>query len=220
MRSLGFRVKKVVTVLGKLFPIAAVTATLALQLDAFAGDKNGSVPQFTTTDYVNLRQGPGTNWRSIGVIPPATRVNVDHCVTSWSVGWCRVSYEDMTGYAHSSLLQILRLGKTGKVKPKFLIQAQKNYKQAQSAVKTAKQTLDRLLQTEAQQSQSAMAKTGSWIEPQGLWQKIRAAEQNLAFVREQESQARAALDNAEDKARSIWESNWSQSHQPSWWESW
>jgi hypothetical protein len=68
-----------------------------------------------------------------------------------------------------------------------------------------------------------MAQTGSWFEPQELWQKKRAAEQNLGFAQEVERQARAALDNAEDQARSIWEASWSSSHQPirpSWWQWW
>jgi hypothetical protein len=108
-------------------------------------------------------------------------------------------------------------------KPKSLVQAEKNYDQAQSAAKAEQANLDRLGQTEAQLSRAAMAKTGSWIEPQALWQKKRAVEQNLAFAQEVERKARAALDNAEDQTRSIWEANWSRSHQPirpSWWQWW
>jgi hypothetical protein len=208
---------------GKLFHIAAVTVALALPAGAFAGNKKGPASQFVTKGFVNLRQGPGTSFPLLTVIPPATPVNVDHCSASWSAGWCEASYGGQTGFVRGSLLEILPAGKPGTAKPKFLVQAEKNYHQAQSALRTAQENLDRLRQTEAQQSQAALAKTGSWIEPQALWQKMRAAEQNLAFAQERERQARAALDNAEDQARSIWEANWSRSHQPtrpSWWQWW
>jgi hypothetical protein len=144
-------------------------------------------------------------------------VSVDHCSTVSSVGWCEVTYEGKTGYARSSFLQILP--SAVKVRPKFLLQARKNYKQAQIAVEDAKQSLDQVLQIEAQQDQSSIAKTGSWIEPQALWQKKRAAEQNLAIAQEQERQARARLNTAEDQARAMWETKWSHTHQP-WWPSW
>jgi hypothetical protein len=182
--------------LGKLFSLAAGAVLLALSGDAYAGNENGTGSLFITKDFVHIRQGPGPNWPLIGAIPPAARVNVDHCSTVSSVGWCEVTYEGKTGYARSSLLQILP--SAVKVRPKFLLQARKNYNQAQMAVESAKQSLNQILQTEAQQNQSAIAKTGSWIEPQALWEKIRAAEQNLAFAQEQERQARARLDNAED----------------------
>jgi len=207
--------------LRKLLPLAAAPVVLSLTAGAFATNENGTGALFITKDFVHIRQGPGTSWPLIGAIPPAARVNVDHCSTVRSSGWCRVTYEGTTGYARSSLLQILP--SAVKVRPKFLLQARKDYKQAQSALEAARQNLNQVLQTEAQQSKLALAKTGSWIEPQALWEKKRAAEQNLAFAQEQERQARARLDNAEDQARSLWESKWSGTHQPrrpSWWQWW
>jgi Bacterial SH3 domain len=217
---MGFCVERT-TMLGKLFPLAAGAVLLALPAEAFTGTEDGTRSLFITKDFVHIRQGPGTNSPLIGAIPPAARVNVDHCSVRWSPGWCKVTYEGTTGYAHSSLLQ--PLPSAVKVRPKFLLQARNAYKQAQSALEAAKQNLNQVLQTEAQRSRLAMAKAGSWIEPQALWQKKRTAEQNLAFAQEQERQARARLDNAEDQARAIWEAKWTYTRQPSrpsWWQWW
>jgi uncharacterized protein YgiM (DUF1202 family) len=204
--------------LRKLTLPAAAPVMLALTAAAFAGNETGAGSLFITKDFAHIRQGPGTNWPLIGAIPPAARVTVDHCSIVSSVGWCEVSYQGTTGYVRSSLLQ--SLPSAAKVRPKFLLQARKDYEQSQTALEAAKHSLSQLQQTEAQQSKSAIANTGSWIEPQALWQKLRAAEQNLAFAQEQERQARARLDNAEDRARAMWETKWSHTHQPSWWQWW
>jgi ElaB/YqjD/DUF883 family membrane-anchored ribosome-binding protein len=215
-----FRIERT-TMLRKLILLAGAPVMLALTAAAFAGNENGTGSLFITKDFAHIRQWPGTDRPLIGAIPPAARVTVDHCSAVSSVGWCEVSYQGTTGYVRSSLLQ--SLPSVVKVRPTFLLQARKDYTQAQSALEAAKQSLSQLRQTQAQQSKSAIAKTGSWIEPQALWQNIRAAEQNLAFAQEQERQARARLDNAEDRARAMWETKWSRTHQPSrpsWWQWW
>jgi hypothetical protein len=86
-------------------------------------------------------------------------------------------------------------------KPRFVIQAEKNYRQAQQAVTAAQHDLSRLNQQEAREGQRAMDKHGQWIEPAGLWRKTRAAERNLAFAREREHDARTQLNHARDVAR-------------------
>jgi len=112
---MGFCVDRT-TMLGKLFRFAAGAILLALPAEAFAGTENGTGSLFITKDFVHIRQGPGTNSPLIGAIPPAARVNVDHCSVRWSPGWCKVTYEGTTGYARSSLLQ--PLPSAVKVRPK------------------------------------------------------------------------------------------------------
>ena len=86
-------------------------------------------------------------------------------------------------------------------KPGFLIQAERKYRQARHAVIAAENSLNRLNQEEAQESQRAMAQYGEWNEPTGLWRKTRAAEKNLDFARELEREALSELNDARDAAR-------------------
>jgi len=201
------------------FLIVFLTAALSFPTKIFARDEN--VSAFVTNDFANVRKGPGTNWTLLTVIPPASPVNVDYCSAKWSVGWCEVTYEGQTGYVHSSLLRSVEPPTSSKDErksassgPPFLVQAQKNYRQAQHALEVEKRKLDRLHQEEARLSQIAMTKTGSWIEPNTLWHQKLAEEQKLAYLQELAAQARAELDNAEDKARSISSARWSRAHSP------
>jgi len=70
-----------------------------------SGTSNVIVAPVVTTDHANLRQGPGTNWPSLAVIPASTPVDVAHCTQGWLFGWCKVTYEGQTGYVNSVLLQ-------------------------------------------------------------------------------------------------------------------
>jgi hypothetical protein len=88
-------------------------------------------------------------------------------------------------------------------KPGFLIQAEKNYRQARQAVRALQHDLNRLNQQNAREGQRAMAKYGQWIEPAGLWRKTRAAQRNLAFARVQEHHARTQLNVARNTARTM-----------------
>jgi SH3-like domain-containing protein len=209
--------------LRKCFCIAILIAAVVLPANTLAGNKNGLLSPLITNDFVNIRKGPGTNWPLLAVIPPSTAVNVNFCSTRWSVGWCEVTYEGQTGFINSAFLHVRRSQslQTSQTKPTFLIQAEEQYRQAGQALKTAEKNLNRLRQEEARLSQISLAKTGSWIEPGALWHQKLAAEQNLAFARELERQARARLDNAEDEARSTQEAKWSNAHKPSlssWWQ--
>jgi uncharacterized protein YgiM (DUF1202 family) len=67
------------------------------------GRSVGLASQVVTKGFVNIRQGPGTSFPLLSVIPQATPVNVDHCSTSSSAGWCQVSYDATTGFVRSSL---------------------------------------------------------------------------------------------------------------------
>jgi uncharacterized protein YraI len=209
--------------LHKYFLIAILTATMALPPNAYAEIRRGLPSPLITNDFVNIRKGPGTNWPLLTVIPPSTAVTVNYCSNRWSVGWCEVTYGGQTGFIHSSLLHLGTKAerKIRQTKPTFLIRAEEQYRQAQQAVNTAERNLNRLRQEEARLSQISMAKIGSWIEPDSLWHKKLAAEQNLAFAQELERQARALRDNAEDEARSAQEAKWSKAHSPSapsWWQ--
>ena len=78
-------------------------------------------------------------------------------------------------------------------KPGYLIQAEKNYRQARQAVLALEADLKQLNQQKAREGKRALAKYGQWIEPAGLWRKTRAAERNLAFARTHEHHARTEL---------------------------
>ena len=86
-------------------------------------------------------------------------------------------------------------------KPSYVVQAEKNYRQAQDAVTAAQDDLNRLKRQETREGQRALAKRGQWIEPTPLWRKARAAERTLAFAREHERQTFKELNNARDAAR-------------------
>jgi len=88
-------------------------------------------------------------------------------------------------------------------KPGFLIQAEKNYRQARQAVLALEADLKQLNQQKAREGKRALAKYGQWIEPAGLWRKTRAAEQNLAFARMREHHARTQLNVARNTARTM-----------------
>lgn len=63
------------------------------------------VAPIVTTDLANVRKGPGAKWAVVGVLQPDTTVNVSYCVNGWLNGWCRVHYEDKTGYVRGALLK-------------------------------------------------------------------------------------------------------------------
>ncbi len=86
-------------------------------------------------------------------------------------------------------------------KPGFVIQAEKNYRQARQAVLALEADLKQLNQQKAREGKRALAKYGQWIEPAGLWRKTRAAKRNLAFARIHEHHARTELNVARNTAR-------------------
>lgn len=54
---------------------------------------------FTTAD-VNMRAGPGTQFRALTVLPEGSGVDVEGC----SGGWCQVIYRGLDGYVSRSYL--------------------------------------------------------------------------------------------------------------------
>ncbi len=211
------------TLLASLIIVAALCSTT----EAFARNKAAAAPAFVTTAWANLRQGPGTSWPLLAVIPPSTGVRVNFCSTKWSIGWCQATYEGQTGSVRSSLLKVL--GPTreahpqrGYSEPAFLVQAERNYRRALHASEVQKSKLKRLRQEEARLSRIAMSSTGQWIEPTALWRRKLAEKQNLAWLRKAAAQARAKLDNAENQARSISNAESSRTHARRWpsWRQW
>ena len=55
----------------------------------------GAVSAATVTDNLNLRSGPGLSHDVIGAIPAGSDVRVLNCSRSW----CRVAFNDTTGFA-------------------------------------------------------------------------------------------------------------------------
>jgi uncharacterized protein YraI len=56
----------------------------------------GAVSAATLTDNLNLRSGPGLRYDVIGAMPAGSDVRVSGCIRSW----CRVAWNDQTGYAN------------------------------------------------------------------------------------------------------------------------
>jgi len=54
----------------------------------------GAPPPAVVGTNVNLRQGPGTNYTVVTLIPAGTPVNVSGC----NAGWCQVSFQGQSGY--------------------------------------------------------------------------------------------------------------------------
>ena len=55
----------------------------------------GAVSAATVTDNLNLRSGPGLSHNVIAAMPAGSDVRVLNCGRSW----CRVAFNDTTGYA-------------------------------------------------------------------------------------------------------------------------
>ncbi len=86
-------------------------------------------------------------------------------------------------------------------KPGYLIRAERNYRQARQAVLALQDELKQLNQQKAREGQRALAKTGQWIEPAGLWRKTRATQKNLSYARIHEHHARTELNVTRNAAR-------------------
>ncbi|MGO4837701.1 SH3 domain-containing protein, partial [Rhizobiaceae sp. 2RAB30] len=70
--------------LGLLVITATLTASTALADPA------------VTTSKVNLREGPGTNYKSLGTVPDETQVDLGDCDDAGA--WCTVTYQGKNGF--------------------------------------------------------------------------------------------------------------------------
>jgi uncharacterized protein YraI len=73
--------------------------TLALAAGALMLSAGAASAAIVTGD-LNLRTGPGTNYRVIDVMPAGARVNVLSCTGSW----CRVGFRGEVGFASAGYL--------------------------------------------------------------------------------------------------------------------
>lgn len=69
----------------------------ALAVVAMSG---GVAAAQSATTQLNMRSGPGPNYRVINVIPSGASVSVMRCVG----GWCRVSFAGRTGFTNAGYL--------------------------------------------------------------------------------------------------------------------
>jgi phage terminase large subunit GpA-like protein len=79
--------------------------------------------------------------------------------------------------------------------------AEKNYREALSALKAARTHLLRVEQKEAEASRGALKRSGEWIEPAGLWREKRAAVEKYESARKAKREAFRELDRARDAVR-------------------
>ncbi len=100
------------------------------------------------------------------------------------------------------------------------IKARKNIENAESALQADQRALEQLRQEEAVLRHAAVAKSGSWIEPDELWKRKEALKQSIKHKQHVLETARRYAKLAETHFRSVAESNASRAHRPSWFEHW
>ena len=76
--------------------LAAITVIAFAGLTAAA---SAAQPGYTTSS-ANLREGPGTNYDAIELLPKYTPLVIEACTATW----CAVTTEDDEGFVHKSLL--------------------------------------------------------------------------------------------------------------------
>jgi uncharacterized protein YraI len=74
--------------------------TIAIAAACFALSCGAASAQAFTASDLNMREGPGTNYAVVGVIPQGAPVDVLGCMANW----CEVSYGGMEGYASRGYL--------------------------------------------------------------------------------------------------------------------
>jgi len=92
---------------GKITTFAAILCSAVWAQSAFAQDAApppeaaappppgaGAPPPAVIGSNVNLRQGPGTSYTVVTLIPAGSPVNVTGC----KGGWCQVSFQGQNGY--------------------------------------------------------------------------------------------------------------------------
>jgi uncharacterized protein YraI len=62
------------------------------------------VAPVVTTDATNMRAGPSLFSPVEEIIPGGATVDVLHCKQGLGRGWCKIAYEDKTGYVRGGLL--------------------------------------------------------------------------------------------------------------------
>ncbi|GAA5629264.1 hypothetical protein Brsp05_04563 [Brucella sp. NBRC 12953] len=83
--------------------LATSLGILALTLST-----NAYAASAIVTTSLNLRTGPGTQYRTLGSIPNGVGVVVAGCTSGY--GWCRVSYAGMDGWASSRYIAVRTSG--------------------------------------------------------------------------------------------------------------
>ena len=91
---------------------AAAALSAALFLSLTASFSFAATPGFTTVD-LNLRSGPGTGYRVIGVMPRGAAITISDCSTSW----CRVAFGAKRGWASLTYLQAIAVMPREAVRP-------------------------------------------------------------------------------------------------------
>lgn len=87
----------------KFFRFAAIGA-VAMPVAALAAS-----PGVVTTD-LNLRAGPGTDYKVISTIPNGAAVQIDGCVEAAT--WCRVTYNGASGYGSGRYINVTQGAQT------------------------------------------------------------------------------------------------------------
>src|SRR5580700_10543039 len=98
---------------GKITTFAAILCSAVWAQSAFAQDAArppeaaappppgaGAPPPAVIGTNVNLRQGPGTSYTVVTLIPAGAPVNVSGC----NAGWCQVTFQGQSGYIIATVI--------------------------------------------------------------------------------------------------------------------
>jgi len=76
-------------------------------------EASGAPPPAVTHSNVNLRNGPGTNYTVVTLIPAGSSVDVSECQN----GWCQVTYQGQNGYIIQSSIAPPAAGASARLAP-------------------------------------------------------------------------------------------------------
>jgi len=81
-------------------PAALVASTIVAGISFVPEPANAAVGVTRTTRHLNIRRGPGTQYRRVTTIPPGRIVNVKGCKGNW----CAVTFRRHRGYVYAGYL--------------------------------------------------------------------------------------------------------------------
>jgi len=85
---------------GKFAAYLAMLCGALLAIAPLSAAAQGAAPSAVTGTNVNLRQGPGTSYTVITLIPAGTPIGISGC----NAGWCQVTFQGQNGYIIASAI--------------------------------------------------------------------------------------------------------------------
>jgi uncharacterized protein YraI len=57
-----------------------------------------------STDFSDMRSGPGASWPVIAQIPSGAKIQLDNCGPGWKNDWCQIRYKGKRGFVAANTL--------------------------------------------------------------------------------------------------------------------